>query len=290
MAKGSHPFGNVAGIIMTAATARPLPLAAWSLRSSAVIYLVATIALPAFAIVATGFENGIGGFVDAITAPVAWHAIALTLGMSASCAIINAVCGTVIALVLARREFVGKRVLNAVIDFPFAVPALVAGIMLVELLGPTSLVGGALAKSGIEIITELPAIALALLFVTLPFVVRAVLPVLEDFDAAEEEAATMLGASPLRILFTVVVPRLYPAVRTGALLSFARCLGEFGAVVVVSGNIPLESLYGSVYITGEIEAGNLVAASAVATFLLAISFAAITAVDIIERRRGKRHG
>lgn len=276
--------------MITATARRPLPLAAWGLRATAMIYLAATIALPVAAIVTAGLAGGVGRFAGAITDPVAWHAIVLTLVMSAACAIVNAIAGTIIALVLARREFAGKGVLNAVIDFPFAVPALVAGIMLVELLGPQSAIGAALARSDIEIITALPAIALALLFVTLPFVVRAVVPVLEQLDRAEEEAATMLGASRMRVLFTVILPRVLPAVRTGTLLAFSRCLGEFGAVVVVSGNIPLKSLYGSVYITGEIEAGNLASASAVATFLLAMSFAAILAVDIIERRRAAAHG
>ncbi len=172
-------------------------------------------------------------------------------------ALINTVMGTLTAYVLVRYEFPGKSLLNALVDLPLAIPTLVTGVMLVVLYGPQRALGAWLDSTlGFKIIFAPPGIMLALLFVTFPFVVRAVQPVLLGLDRTVEDAAATLGAGPWTIFWRVVLPALAMPLTTGALLSFARAIGEFGAIVIVAGNIPLRSQTAAVYVWGEVESEN----------------------------------
>src|SRR5256714_10854997 len=198
----------------------------WSLRGVAFLYLGLFILLPVAAILQRGFGSGLSNLRDALSSFGAWNAIRLTLLMAALTAIINGIFGTLLAYVLVRIGFPGRDLLSTLVDLPFAVPTLVAGVMLVALYGPNSTVGGWFEAHGIHIIFAPLGILLALLFVTLPLVVRSVQPVLLELDTAEEEAARVLGAGGLTTFRKVVFPALRPAITAGALLAFARSLGE----------------------------------------------------------------
>jgi sulfate transport system permease protein len=193
---------------------------------------------------------------------------------------INAVTGTVIAWVLVRDSFPGRALLSSVIDLPFALPTIVAGLTLLTLYGPQSPlhINAAYTRAGVM---------LALLFVTLPFVVRAVQPVLLELDREMEEAAASLGASPPSIFRRIVLPNLLPAILSGAGLGFARAMGEFGAVVLISGNIPFQTEVASFHIYGQIESDNVSGAAAISVVLLAISLAVLVGITLIERWRTK---
>ncbi len=257
------------------------------LRATALLYVGVLIVLPLSAVVATGFSAGLRGFVAAISSPTAVAAIWLTLWTAAVMVVINVLMGTVVAYALVRYRFPGRAVLNAVIDLPFAIPTLVTGVMLVALYGPRSVLGAFLGAHGLGIVFAPPGIVLALLFVTLPLVVRQVQPRLREVDVAQVEAAWTLGAGRLQTFRTVVLPTLLPGILTGALLSFSRALGEFGSIVIVAGNYPGRSLTAPVHIYGEIESGNPVAATSLSLVLLTLSFVLVMAVDVVNRRREK---
>jgi sulfate/thiosulfate transport system permease protein len=191
--------------------------------------------------------------------------------------------------VLVRFRFPGRKLLDVIIDLPFAIPTLVTGMMIVTLLGPRAALGQMLESAGLRVVYAPPAIMLALLFVTLPLVVRTVQPVLAEIDLAEEEAAYTLGASEWVAFRRITLPALAPAVISGALQSFARALGEFGSVVVVAGNIPRRTLTAAVHVFGEVESGDVHAASAMSLVLVTVSFCVVLVVDAFERRR-RRHG
>jgi sulfate transport system permease protein len=200
-------------------------------------------------------------------------------------AVINVVFGTVIAYVLVRYRFVGRRLLSAIVDVPFAIPTLVTGVMLRALYGPNSPVGGFLARHGVQVIFTQAGILLALLFVTLPLVVRTVQPVLQELDLAQEEAAHVLGAGRLATFRRVVLPALRPAIAAGGLLAFARAVGEFGAVVIVSGNIIGKTLTAPVFIFSLINQFKGDDAAAVAALLFGLSFVLVL---VTERMLGRR--
>jgi sulfate transport system permease protein len=192
--------------------------------------------------------------------------------------------------VLVRYEFVGRGVVNALVDMPFAVPTIVTGVMLVILFGPASTVGTILGRHGWGVIYHQPGIVLALLFVTYPFVVRSVQPVLMELDRAEEEAASTLGAGPWTTFRRVTLPALWPSIVTGAGLSFSRALGEFGSVVLVAGNQPLATKTAPLYIYGEIESGNRHGALVVSAVLLASSLLVLLVLNAVQHRWGSGHG
>src|SRR5438270_12688602 len=223
-------------------------LGRWSLRGVALLYLGLMILLPVAALVDKGFSGGIGALRSAMSSFGAWEAIRLTVTMAALTAVINAVFGTLLAYVLVRIRFPGRSLLSTVVDLPFAVPTLVAGVMLVALYGPNSPVGSFLKRHGAQVIFAKPGILIALLFVTLPLVVRAVEPVLLELDRSEEEAAHVLGAGGWTTFRRVVLPAIGPAIAGGALLTFARAIGEFGSIVIVSGNITGRTLTAPVFI------------------------------------------
>lgn len=249
------------------------------------LYLGAAIALPLAAVVSKGFGQGLTAMREALATPGAWEAIRLTLLAATLTAVINAVFGTLIAYVLVRMRFPGRGLVGAIVDIPFAIPTLVTGVMLVALYGPTSPVGAFLADRGINIIFAQPGIVLALLFVTLPLVVRTVQPVLLELDPAEEEASRVLGAKRWATFRRVMLPALRPAISAGGLLAFARALGEFGAIVVVSGNLTGKTLTAPVFIfqlTGQFRYEE---AAAVASFLFVLSFLVVLVTTRLVRNR-----
>jgi sulfate/thiosulfate transport system permease protein len=237
-------------------------------------YLGLVVMLPLAALVASSAGSG---FWAAVTASQGWAALKLTVLISLLVAVINTVTGLLVAWVLVRDDFPGKRLVNALIDLPFALPTIVAGLTLLSLYGKDSPVGLDLAYSR-------AGVGLALLFVTLPYVVRAVQPVLEEFDTEMEEAATSLGASATMVFGRIVLPNLWPALLTGAGLAFGRALGEFGSVVLISGNLPYRTEVASVYISGLIESGSPASAAAVSVVLLAVSFVLVLALRTLTAR------
>jgi sulfate transport system permease protein len=233
--------------------------------------------LPLAAVAAKGFDGGLGAFWTQISAKEAVSALKLTLGLSVIVAVVNVVMGVLIAWVLVRDEFRGKSIVNALIDLPFALPTIVAGLTLLALYGNRSPIGVNIAYTRI-------GIAMALLFVTLPFVVRAVQPTLQEVDREMEDAAASLGAGPWTIFRRIVLPNLRPAIVSGASLAFARALGEFGSVVLIAGNIPFKTETASVFIFSQIENDNAQGAAAVSVVLLAVSLVLLYAISWVGRR------
>ncbi len=270
----------------TTPTSRRRPWGRWSVRAAALSYLALMLIIPLLIIFQDGLSQGLAGLWQAVTQPVAWAALLLTLRTSAMMVLINTIMGTLTAYVLVRYEFPGKSLLNALVDLPLAIPTLVTGVMLVILYGPQQPIGAWLESAlGWRIIFAPPGIVLALLFVTFPFVVRAVQPVLLGLDKTVEDAAATLGAGPWTIFRRVTLPPLILPLTTGALLSFARAIGEFGSIIIVAGNIPLRSQTAAVYVWGEVESENRFGASAVSVALLAIAFTLILVVDLLQSRR-----
>ncbi|MDX6713270.1 MAG: sulfate/thiosulfate transport system permease protein [Blastocatellia bacterium] len=266
---------------------RHRPWGKWGLRGTAFLYLGVMIALPLLAVVKTGIVDGPAAFLRDIATPTAVGALKLTLILALFMTAINAVVGTLTAYVLVRYQFPGRKLLNALVDAPFAIPTLVTGVMLVVLYGPQQFLGAWFESHGIRIIFDRPGIVLALLFVTYPFVIRTVQPVLLELKTDQEEAAYTMGASKWMTFRTIVLPNITPAIITGSLLSFARALGEFGSVVAVAGNIPGRTLTAPVYLYGQIESQNIRSASAISILLLAISFSLMLAVDTLQHRGWK---
>jgi sulfate transport system permease protein len=256
------------------------------IRGATLSYLGVMVVLPMVALGVQAAEPGALAFWQAVTNPFAWHALKLTFATALIMVVISAVTGTATAWVLVRYEFPGKGLMNALIDLPFAVPTVVTGMMLVALYGPSSVLGAFLGRHGWDVIYQKPGIVLALLFVTYPFVVRSVQPVLLEMDRAEEEAAATLGADALTTFRRVTLPTLWPAILTGTALSFSRALGEFGSVVMVAGNRPLETRTGPMYIFGEIESGNRHGAVVVSVVLLSCSLGILIALNRLQRSRG----
>ncbi|MCU1393780.1 MAG: sulfate transporter, inner rane subunit CysT [Ilumatobacteraceae bacterium] len=245
------------------------------------IWFSLLVLIPLTAVVVKAQSGGWHAYWKTIENPQTWAAIKLTVEQSLLVTLMNVVMGTLIAWVLVRDHFFGKRALEVVIDVPFALPTIVAGLVLLSLYGPRSPIG-------INIANTQKAVFLALAFVTVPFVVRTVQPVLEQLDLEAEEAAASLGASRFTTFRRVVLPSLAPAIGAGAALSFARAISEYGSLVLLSGNLALRTEVTSVRILTYIENGNTAAASAVASTLLLISLAVIVLVDIIQRRVARR--
>jgi len=245
------------------------------------LFLTVMVALPIAALVWEARSDGAQSFWDAVTEPQAVAALKLTLGAAAIVSLLNAVLGTITAWVLVRDEFRGKSAVNAVIDLPFALPTIVAGLTLLALYGPQSPIG-------VDVAYTRTAIVLAMMFVTLPFVVRTVQPLLQELDPELEQAAHSLGASPATTFRRIVFPNLLPGILSGIALAFAKAVGEFGALVIITGNIPFKSEVSSVYIFGRIESGDSAAAAATAVVLLAISFVTLLSIGAI-RHFATRH-
>ena len=236
---------------------------------------------PLAAVVAKSADGGWHHFWQAAWNREARAALELTFELAGGVVAVNAITGTALAWTLVRDEFPGKRLVNTVIDLPFALPTIVAGLVLVALYGPSSPVG-------VNVYGTRTAIVLALLFVTLPFVVRTVQPVLIELDTEMEEAARSLGAREPAVFRRIVLPNILPGVLSGVTLAFARAIGEIGAVVIISGNLPYRTELSSVFIYNRIQSGDRAGAAAVAVLLLAISFVLLLAVGAL-RRLATRH-
>ncbi|HET9871639.1 MAG TPA: sulfate ABC transporter permease subunit CysT [Propionibacteriaceae bacterium] len=245
------------------------------------LWMSVLVLLPLVAVVATSTSEGLSGFVDTITSPAVAAAIRVTVLTAAAATVVNTLMGTLVAWVLVRDRFGGRQLLSLVIDVPFALPTIVAGLVLIALYGNKSPIGITLAQTRW-------AIFVALLFVTLPFVVRAVQPVLEELDRDVEEAAASLGAGRLTVFRRIILPNIAPAMAAGAALSFARGLGEYGSVVLISGSLPRRTEVASARMLGQIENDNLAGASAVATVLLVVALGVIIGLGILQRRVVRR--
>jgi sulfate/thiosulfate transport system permease protein len=249
-------------------------------RGTVVLYLSAIVLLPLAAVVSQSFEKGLSGFWDAVTSPLAVSSLELTVICSLLVVVINAIFGTIIAWILVRDDFPGKAAVNAVIDLPFALPTIVASLTLLTLYGSKSPVG-------IDIAATRAAVVVALLFVTLPFVVRAVQPLLLEMDREMEAAAASLGAGGFTIFRRIIFPNLLPGLAAGVALAFARALGEFGSVLLFAGGLP-QTMVASIFIRQQIESGNDVGASAVSVVLLTASLLLLGIVTLVQRW-GSRH-
>jgi sulfate transport system permease protein len=244
-------------------------------------YLSVIVLVPLAALAAKGAHGGWHHFWQVAWNPEAKAALELTLGLSGAVVAINAVTGTALAWTLVRDNFPGKRFVNTLIDLPFALPTIVAGLTLLALYGPQSAVhvNAAYTRWGV---------LMALLFVTLPFVVRTVQPVLIELDREMEEAAASLGASRFTILRRIVFPHLLPALLSGVALAFARAIGEFGAVILIAGNLPFKTEVASLYVFQRISSGDTTGAAALAVLLLVISLAVLLLIGGV-RRWATRH-
>jgi sulfate/thiosulfate transport system permease protein len=247
----------------------------------ALLWFSLLVLIPLGMVVATAGSEGWSGFVDTVTNPQTLSAVRLTVVQALLVTAVNVVMGTVIAWVLVRDRFPGKAVLDVVIDIPFALPTIVAGLVLLSLYGPQS-------PFGVNVANTRASVFLALAFVTLPFIVRTVQPVLEELEADVEEAAASLGASRLTTFRRVILPSLVPAIAAGAALSFARGISEYGSLVLLSGNLPNRTEVASVRVLTYIENGDPTSAAAVATLMLAVALAVIVALDLIQRRAARR--
>jgi sulfate/thiosulfate transport system permease protein len=243
----------------------------------AVTYLSLLVLLPLAALISNAFSGGWSEFWSAVTQPEAVAALELTLVASLIVATVNSIAGLAIAWVLVRDDFRGKALVSAIIDLPFALPTIVAGLTLLTLYGPTSPFHVNLADTRL-------GIGFALLFVTLPFCVRSVQPVLAELDRETEEAADSLGAGRGQVLRKVILPSLLPSVLAGAGLAFARAIGEFGSVVLISGNIPFKTEVASSWIYSLTQSDDLPAASAVSVVLILIALAVLIVIGWVRRR------
>jgi sulfate transport system permease protein len=244
-------------------------------------YLTLIVALPIAALVFESLNGGWAGFWDAVSSPDAVAALKLTLGTSIAVAALNAVLGTITAWVLVRDDFRGKSLVNAIIDLPFALPTIVAGLTLLALYGPQSPID-------VNVAFTVASIVLAMLFVTLPFVVRTVQPVLLELDPELEQAAKSLGASDWQTFRRIVFPSVLPGILSGVALAFAKAVGEFGSLVIITGNLPYRTQVSSVFIFSRIESGDRAGAAAAAVVLLAISFGLLLVIGVI-RHYATRH-
>jgi sulfate transport system permease protein len=247
----------------------------------ATIYLGFLVLIPLGAVVIRSTEGGWSAFWATVTTPEATSTLRLTIVSSLLVAMANAVMGTLIAWVMVRDRFPGQRIIDTVIDLPFALPTIVAGLVLVSLYGTESPVGVTLAYTRAGVVASL-------LFVTLPFVVRTVQPVLLELDQQMEQAAASLGAGRLTIFRRIILPNLVPAILAGTALSFARAISEYGSTVLISGNIPFETQVASVHIFSQIENDNTTGAAAVATVLLVVSLLVLTGLTLIQRWAARR--
>ena len=252
------------------------------------VYAGLIILLPLAALVARPWEHGLSGALDAIARPRTLAALRLTFGAALLAAVVNVVAGLLIAWVLTRYDFVGRRVLDALVDLPFALPTAVAGIALATLYGPNGWIGGLFAPLGVKIAYTPFGVFVALLAVGLPFVVRAVQPVLQDLDASFEEAAHTLGASRVVTFIRVVAPALAPSLLTGFALAFARGAGEYGSVIFIAGNLPGVSEIAPVVIVTKLESYDYAGAASVGLAMLAVSLLVLVLTNLLQVALARR--
>ncbi|NHM31920.1 sulfate ABC transporter permease subunit CysT [Neobacillus terrae] len=258
-----------------------------ALRSILVSYLFILVIMPISAVYLKGFSLGWDPFWKEITGIIAWKAIILTLKLSILTTFIQAFLGTFIAFVLVRYKFWGRRWLNSLIDLPFSLPTAVSGLMLLTLLGPTSPFGKWLESFGISLLYNESAIVIGMIFITLPFVIRTVQPMIEQLDPFEEQASFILGAGKAFTFFKITLPAVFPGIIAGSMLTFSRSLAEFGAISLISGNLPGKTQVASVYIYGEIENYNTQGAAAVSVVLITFSLVVLLLANFLQKWKGR---
>jgi sulfate transport system permease protein len=256
----------------------------------AVTYLSLIVLIPLTVLVARAADLGLDGIWRVATTPRVLAALEVSFFISAAAALVNALFGTITAWVLVRYEFPGKRLLDAAVDLPFALPTAVAGIALAALYATNGWIGELFAPWGVKIAFTPWGILIALIFIGLPFVVRTVQPVLQDLDREVEEASATLGASRAQTVFRVVLPALLPALLTGVALAFARAVGEYGSVIFIAGNMPFVSEIAPLLIVTKLEEFDYAGAAAISTVMLAISFLALLAINGLQAFSRRRLG
>jgi len=256
-----------------------------AMRSVLFSYLLILVVLPISAVYVRGFSLGWEPFWKEVSGVIAWKAILLTLKLSILATFIQAVIGTFIAFVLVRYRFLGNRLLNSMVDLPFSLPTAVSGLMLLSLLGPQSPIGNWLGSIGINLLYNQAAIMIGMVFITFPFVIRTVQPMFEQLDPFEEQASYTLGAGKVFTFFNILLPSVFPSIIAGSMLAFSRALSEFGAISLISGNLPGKTQVASVFIYGEIQNYNTQGAAAVSIILITISLFALCLVNFFQKRR-----
>ena len=262
------------------------PAVRYSVRALALAYVALLLIVPLGLVVWRTFEDGLGPFLDAISTPEAVHALVVTLQVALSALVLNTVLGVGVALLLTRHDFPGRRVLDAVIDLPVAVSPVVVGLALILVYGRFAPVGGWLDEHGVQVIFSLPGMVLATAFISLPLVVRAVAPVLEEAGDEQEQAARTLGAGPLQTFRRITIPVISGALAYGTVLCFARAIGEYGAVAVVSGRLVGQTQTLPLYVEERFQNFDQPAAFAVATLLAVIAAATLVSTRLL-RSRGR---
>ena len=265
---------------------RVLPGFSLSLGTT-LLYVALIILIPVIALVLKGAEIGAGQFWSIVTAPRTLSALRVTVTAAAVATVFNAFYGLLMAWVLTRYEFPGKRILDALMDVPFALPTAVAGISLTALYSANGWFGGPLQGAGIEVVYTLGGVMLAMAFTSTPFVVRAIQPVLEDLDPALEQAAMTLGARPFAIFRRVVLPAILPAWLAGSTVAFARSLGEFGAVVFIAGNLPFKTEIAALLAYIRLEEYDYQGAAAIALVLLAFALVLLVISNLLQFRAAR---
>ena len=255
-----------------------------------ITWLSLIVLIPLAAVFVKSGSEGWDAFAAAAFSPRALASYRLSFGGAAIAALINCVFGLLVAWVLVRYRFVGRRFLSALIDLPFALPTAVAGIALTALYADTGLIGGLLAKWGIPIAYKPAGVVLALTFIGLPFVVRTVEPVLQEVGSEIEEAALTLGATRLQTFFKVILPTIAPALATGFALAFARGAGEYGSVIFIAGNMPFQSEITPLLIITQLEEYDYVGAAAIATVMLLVSFVMLLLLNLLQHVQRRRLG
>jgi sulfate transport system permease protein len=259
-----------------------------ALRSVALLYLAVLLILPVGMVFYRAFEHGIGTFFSALTTGDAQHAFWLTLTVVLIAVPVNTVFGILTALALERSNVRGRGVINRIVDLPFAISPIVVGLALVLVYGEQGWAGSTLVSNGIRVIFSTPGIVLATMFVSLPFVVREVAPVLREIGTDQEQAAQTLGANPWQIFWRVTLPAIRPAVAYGVVLTTARALGEFGAVAVVSGHLQGQTETLTLYVQDKFEGFDTTSAYAISVLLAVFAMSALLGMTFLDRRRARR--
>lgn len=250
------------------------------------LWLSLVVFLPLAAVVATGFDRGVSGFLGALGVPATLAALGLSAGLALVVSVVNAVIGTGVAWVLVRDDFAGRGILDRIVDVPFALPTIVTGVVMLALYGAGSPIG-------VNLVGTRAGLLVSLLFVTLPFTVRTVQPVLRSLQVDIEEAATTLGASRVATFRRIVLPSILPAILSGSALSFARAIGEYGSLVLISSNLPFTTQIASALIYGKLQDSldpvrSTQEAAAIATVLLVVCAIVLVAVEALRRRAARR--
>jgi len=259
-------------------------IARLTLRTLALGYLALLLAFPVDMVFVRTFEEGLGTALEAVTRPAALHALWLTLLVAAVAVVANTVFGVICAVVLVRHNFRGKALLNTLLDLPLAVSPVVVGLALLIVYGRTSLVGGWLAELGIRVVFSTPGIILATIFVSLPFVVREVVPVLREIGTEQEQAASTLGASAFQTFWLVTLPAIRAGVAYGVVLTMARAIGEFGAVSIISGKLSGRTETLTIYVEDRFQSFDLVGCYAASVVLALIAIATLLLTNLSKPR------